>query len=408
MFCRTMAHAIEKDKNIKKGWSIVPFPALSYNSDLGLQYGAFCDTYDYGDGKIYPNYRHKISVEVSSFTKGSGVYRFFYDSKYLIRNTRLTIDASYLPDKMLDFYGFNGYAAPYHNDRNKSFYKMNRDMVRFTADIQRPISGKWAWATGVGYYNYRMGKVKLKKYAEENSLYELYTANGIIQPDEARGGNILQLKAGIVYDSRDIESDPTRGIWGESILCGSPDLIDRRGYDHLKLSAVFRQYLPVWQDRLTFAYRLGYQGTLAGHAPYYAQSNINTLYMRQTYSEGLGGTTSLRGILRNRIVGNSIAWANTEFRFRFWYFQLLKQNCFFVINPLFDAGMVVSPYREDRIENTKSPELYSGKTEKLHMSAGIGAKAVMNHNFVLSIEWGKAFDRQDGNSGLNLYMNFLF
>lgn len=402
------AHAKRNEKHIKQGWNIVPFPALSYNSDLGVQYGAFCDIFYFGNGSAYPDYQHKISFEVSRFTKGSGVYRFFYDSEHLIPSTRFTMDLSYLPDKMLNFYGFNGYASPYIPHQPKSYYNMNRDMFRLTLDFQRTIAGNWSWAAGFGYYNYRMGEVKLKKYKEVYSLYKLYKNHGILNSDEADGGNVLQFKGGVVYDSRDTETDPARGFWGEMILCGSPDWIDRKGYDHLKLTAVFRHYVPVVSNKLTLAYRVGYQGTLAGHAPFYVQSNINTLYMRQTYSEGLGGTFSLRGIYRNRIVGDGIAWLNAEFRYRFLHFRLLRQNWYFVINPLFDAGMVVTSYRNGRLKQSDIPELYSDERESIHASAGIGAKAVMNQNFVLSIEWGKAFDRRDGVSGLNLYMNFLF
>lgn len=401
-------HAKRNDKHIKQGWSIIPFPALSYNSDLGLQYGACCDIFYFGNGSAYPDYRHKLSFEVSRFTKGSGVYRFFYDSEHLLPGTRLTADVSYLPDKMLNFYGFNGYASPYLAGQPKSFYNMNRDMFRLTVDFQRRITGAWKWAAGFGYYNYRMGAVKFDKYSDVVSLYRLYRDQGIINPDEARGGNILQLKGGIVYDSRDTETDPTRGIWSEAVLCGSPDWIDRKGYDHLKLTAVLRQYVPLAGSTLTFAYRLGFQGTLAGHAPFYVQSNINTLYMRQTYSEGLGGTFSLRGIYRNRIVGDGMAWMNAELRLRFLHFRLFRQNWYFVVNPFADAGMVVTPFRKERQQAAHLPEIYSRDKETLHGSAGVGAKAVMNQNFVLSVEWGQAFDHRDGGNSLNFYMNFLF
>ncbi|MEG2227594.1 MAG: hypothetical protein RRY39_03750 [Odoribacter sp.] len=402
------ALAEKKEWHIKQGWNIIPFPIVSYNSDLGVQFGGSCDFFHFGSGTHYPDYLHKISVEASFYTKGSGVFRFFYDSENLIPHTRLTADISYLPDKMLPFYGFNGYTSPYIRRQPKGFYNMNRDMFRLTLDVQKRIGGMWSWMAGFGYYNYRMGQVKAKKYRDQISLYQHYTTLGVIQAKEARGGNVLQWKGGVSYDSRDIEGDPSRGFWGEVILCGSPDWIDRNGYDYLKLTTVFRHYVPIVNDRLTFAYRVGYQGTLAGKVPFYVQTNINTLYLRQTYSEGLGGTFSLRGILRNRIVGDGIAWLNTEFRYRFLHFNLFRQNWYFVINPFLDTGKVVKSFRANQLRDAGSPEVYCQDREKWHSSGGIGAKAVMNQNFVLSIEWGKAFDQRDGNNGFNLYMNFLF
>lgn len=401
-------YARRNEKHPQKGWNIVPLPNISYNSDLGFQYGAFCDFYHFGNGSQYPAYLHKISIEASRFTKGSGVYRLFYDSKYLLPRTRITVDLSYLPSKMMSFYGFNGYRSPYHSTRNKPFYNINRDMIRLLAGFQHLISGKWSWAVGMGYYHYRISEVKLKRYRNTTSLYTLYKQHHIISPDEARGGNILQLKAGIVYDSRDTENDPSQGIWGETMFSYSPDCIDRKGYNHLKFTTIIRHYIPIFRQQLTFAYRLGYQSTIAGRTPFYIQSNINTSYLQQTYSEGLGGIGSLRGILRNRIVGNGIGWLNAELRFRFMYFRLLHQNWYFVINPLFDAGMVVHTYRKSLLKQSRQPELYNNAKEKPHLSAGLGIKAVMNHNFVLSLEWGQAFDKRDGKNSLNLHMNFLF
>jgi hypothetical protein len=35
-----------------------------------------------------------------------------------------------------------------------------------------------------------------------------------------------------------------------------------------------------------------------------------------TKTDGLGGAKNLRGILRNRVVGDGVAWGNVEFRWR--------------------------------------------------------------------------------------------
>ena len=113
------AIAQEKDtvnKEIKTGWNFGLLPVVSYNSDLGFQYGVLTNVYNYGDGKVFPKYYHSIYAEVSRYTKGSGIYRLFYDSEYLIPKIRLTADLSYLPDQALDFYGFNGYDAVYNSD----------------------------------------------------------------------------------------------------------------------------------------------------------------------------------------------------------------------------------------------------------------------------------------------------
>lgn len=105
-----------KAKNVKTGWNFGLLPVVSYNSDLGFQYGVLTNFYNYGDGSTFPKYKHSIYAEVSRYTKGSGIYRLFYDSEFLIPKIRLTADLSYLPDQALDFYGFNGYDAAYKKD----------------------------------------------------------------------------------------------------------------------------------------------------------------------------------------------------------------------------------------------------------------------------------------------------
>ncbi|MCK7525245.1 MAG: hypothetical protein MZV64_50385 [Ignavibacteriales bacterium] len=109
----TTGKPVKKEK-IKKGWTFGALPIVAYDADMGFQYGALAQFFDYGDGTIYPDYRHTFYVEVSRFTKGSGVNQLFYDSKYLIPgNIRITADLDYLTERALDFYGFNGYEANY-------------------------------------------------------------------------------------------------------------------------------------------------------------------------------------------------------------------------------------------------------------------------------------------------------
>jgi len=68
----------------KKGWTWAALPVVAFDADQGLQLGALGQVFYYGDGSIYPEYRHTIYAECSWFTKGSAVYQIFYDSKYLV------------------------------------------------------------------------------------------------------------------------------------------------------------------------------------------------------------------------------------------------------------------------------------------------------------------------------------
>ena len=409
-------HAGERTAPAKTGWNFGPLPAVGYNTDLGFQMGALCDIYYYGDGSVYPDYVHKFNVEASYYTKGSGILHLFYDSKHLIPNVRVTAAATYMTNRKYSFYGFNGAAAPYlpEMDSNRedgiAFYNVQRDYLRILADFQGSIHGHWGWAAGLAFKDYTVGDIDLKHYDAARTLYREYIRAGIIGDDEKNGGIHLEMKAGLVFDSRDREAAPNRGIWSEACFIGAPDLF-RGGYGYLKLAAHFRHYVPVWRDRIVFAYHLAYQGTVAGEAPFYVQQDISTLYLRQINSEGLGSINTIRGTLYNRMIGDGYAWANLELRCRLASFDFIGQHWYVATNPFFDLGAVIQPYRLDRMKKADPATLlniYSGHGEKLHSSAGLGIKLAMNENFIISAEGAVPTDRQDGNFGMNIGLGYIF
>ena len=417
-----------KKQTVKKGWNFAPFPSIGYNSDTGFQIGALCEIFDYGDGSTYPAYKHKFNVDLSWTTKDQVKLHFFYDSKYLIPKVRLTFAATYILAQMYPFMGFNGAAAPYFTDlasgkkqmNRVAMYNVRRNSMRIMADFQGDILPKFRWAAGISYWWYDIENVSVKKkgkpaydivaneYLQNQgidyaSLWQLYQGVGLIRPNEAAGGHHLELKAGLVYDSREHEADPTRGIWAELYAYGSPDILNGRGkdgYHYLKLAAHFRHYVPVWQDKITFAYHLAYQGKLAGNAPYYTLQNINTLYLRQIISDGLGSINTVRGVPYNSVIGDGYAWANFEMRFKIVSFRFIKQNFYLATNPFFDMGACVQQYRLDEMKALRTAHdagdttlsdaemnlIYTGEKRKLHMSAGVGLKLAMNRNFILSAE----------------------
>ena len=73
------AQAEKKEEGIKKNWNFGALPAVSFDTDLGFQYGALVNLFDYGNGSRYPRYDHSLYFEVSQFTKGSGLYIFCYN-----------------------------------------------------------------------------------------------------------------------------------------------------------------------------------------------------------------------------------------------------------------------------------------------------------------------------------------
>lgn len=416
------------DGVVKKGWTFGALPAISYNSDLGFQYGGLINLYYFGDGTTYPKYMHSLYGEVSRYTKGSGINRFFYDSEYLIPNIRVTADISYLTEKALDFYGFNGYDAVYNpawedneaidDYKSRMFYRHDRSMFRTMVDFQGSLSGRaLRWVAGFGILHNSVGSVdidRLNKGKDSDllpdvpGLYDIYVEDKIIGDDEKDGGWTNNLKLGLVYDTRDFEPHPMKGMWSEVVLFAAPKFFGNGEFGYSKISATHRQYFTLVEDRLSLAYRINYQGTISGTVPFYMQPYMINSFSNSSNTDGLGGSKTLRGIVRNRVVGDAFAFGNIELRWKFFNTILLNQDIYLALNPFVDAGKVLKKIDLPSGLNTGNTDYFLTDEEALHTSVGAGLKIVLNQNFIVSVDYGKALDERDGGGGLYIGLNFLF
>ena len=324
----------QEEKEMKTGWSFGLLPTATWSTDNGFQAGAFGDVYYYGDGSTYPDPLHKISWEASYFTHSHRMRLYLaYDSKYLIPNMRVNASVTYMNDPLYSFWGFNGPAAVQDYDlwsnrhtgagHHLNYYGMSRDMLRLLANFQGRITDNLNWAAGVNFWRWKLGDMKdngvkgagdtKEYYKTDLTLYDTYIALGAITEAEKNGGNALELNAGLVFDTRDIEAAPNRGIWAEAYLNGN--VLEHR---YLKACAYFRHYIDIPihipAGDPVFAYRLAWQQTIAGETPFYMIQNI-------------------------------FAWANTELRVKLVNFKLFNQYFYIAVNPFFDAGVITKPYR---------------------------------------------------------------
>ncbi|KAF0236017.1 MAG: surface antigen [Prolixibacteraceae bacterium] len=421
----------EKKQVTKNGLNFGALPTITFDTDLGFQYGALVDLYHYGDGGSYPKYNHKFYFEVSRYTKGSGINRFYYDSDKLVKGLQTTADISYLSDQSYDFFGFNGYDAVVNYEwiddtspsyKTRMFYKYDRKMFRFKVDLQGRLAGDHIkWIGGINLLNFKLGSVDIEKLSkgkdeplpDVDGLYEKYQDWGIIGEEEANGGFVPTLKTGLVYDSRDNRPNPMRGIWTEAVIEGAPKFLGAESA-FAKLSLTHRQYFTIIKDDLSFAYRLNYQTTIAGHTPFYYQTQVLVSELKTVSSEGLGGGSTLRGIRRNRVVGDGYFLGNLETRWKFARFQFINNNFYLGLNCFMDFGQVTK--KMDGIENVPESVLnlqevkdyYDKDAEKMHISYGAGLRIAMNENFIVRIDYGMAADDRDGKSGMYIGLNYLF
>ena len=411
-------------EKIKKGWNFGGVPAVAFDSDIGFEYGLIVNTFNYGNGDVYPRYKHSIYAEWSRTTKGSGTNQIKYDSEYLIPKIRVNAELGFFTEQALYFYGFNGYNAFYnadYEDKNsplyvsKMYYRIDRKLTRLKFDFQGNITDrKLRWLLGYTYFNNQIGRVnfdQLNKGKSQNDklkdttlLYDKFVGWGMIPEDQKNGGVTNLIKAGIVYDTRDNEPNPMKGIWTEAMIWAAPSFIDNR-YSFAKLVITHRQYFTLKKEVLNLAYRVSYQAKIAGEIPFYMLSYI---FNSTTIRDGLGGAKTLRGVLRNRVVGNDLLYGNIEIRWKFLRMVKFNQNFYLALTMFTDAGMVTRKYKFNTSNADAQAYLDKGSAEKLHQSYGAGLYGAMNQNFVVSLNYGLAVDSRDGDRGMYIGLDFLF
>ena len=443
----------DKKEIVKKGFNFGPLPVVAFDADKGFQLGALLNVFDFGDGSTYPNPRQKLYLEASFFTKGSQLFVINYDNKFLIPGVRWSSTVTLTNDKAMDFYGFNGYMSYYDQARvalgkdkaSDSYiytpkYRVNRLALLFKTDFTGNIwKNKLFWEAGYhfsyikqGYKknNHALNLDKINKNKDENKVYpaedptifDMYRQWGIISEDEAWGGINSTLRFGLLFDTRDKEAAPSKGIWAEAHVTVAPKWLGTTN-PHYRYSATFRHYVPIVKnDVLTFAYRLNYEGTFGNSAPYYVLPYITV--MGSNYDrDGMGGYRTVRGLMRNRVQGLDMATYNVELRWRFVNFTLWKQNIAFGLSAFSDGTMVTRNYDMSFKGEEQYRDAYNAymagrpSSDRPHITVGAGLRFIMNQNFIVAFEYGMpvskfskdpVIKKQDGNGAFYINTGFLF
>jgi outer membrane protein assembly factor BamA len=352
---------------------------------------------------------------------------------------RLTADISYLTEQTLQFFGFNGYDAIYNPEwedesnpeyKSRAFYRHDRKIFRVLANFQGNLlknNDKLKWIAGITFFDTKVGSVDVERLnngknsnselPDVDGIYDKYVDWNIIKPEEKDGNITTYLKGGLIYDSRDFQFFAAKGIWSEATFSYAPGFLGDKNFTYTKLTLVHRHFLSLGSKNLVFAYRLGYQTTLSGTVPFHIQPHIVPTFMTAATSQGLGGAKTLRGIMRNRVVGDGIALGNVELRWKFLQTKLGKSDLYFGTNVFFDIGRVLNEIEVDYdyLKGQDSPmgddqyeDYFAPGSESIHSSTGLGLKIGYNQNQIISFDYGFALDDRDGKSGLYIRFFWLF
>jgi outer membrane protein assembly factor BamA len=200
---------------------------------------------------------------------------------------------------------------------------------------------------------------------EGSTLYESEHGDGL----QAYWTNYVRV--GLVWDTRDRETAPRRGTWSEVVLRRVDQSLGA-DLDFTQWMLVDRRYFALG-ERLVLAHRYHLQG-LFGGAPVEQLQRIDTSFRE---GEGLGGSTSLRGVHRNRYTGEGMLSWNAELRGRVKSFRMMERDLYVAASVFLDQGRVWT-------DEVRFDELLSD----LHRGYGVGLHGGMGENLVASLYAG--------------------
>jgi outer membrane protein assembly factor BamA len=349
-----------------RGLEISGLPALNFDADEGFGYGVILALYGYTPENA--TYRWTLQPTLFLTTQGRRDYTLFFDAPSSREHPwRLTAYAGREQQLAAPYYGL-GNETPYDSSlehgSTRYFYRYGRDRTRLTTDVQHALWHPSVRAlVGAGA---SVDKIDLTPFDSGTTLLQ----HDLLNHTPANGHTNF-IRAGLTWDTRDREIGTQSGTWADMLV----QRVDKKlgaSTNYTRWTASARHYQPLG-GRLTLANRLLVQNTV-GDAPFYVLGEIQTTQKPQ---DGLGGSSSVRGLPKDRYVGKGIAVSNNELRWRAAEFSLHGRSSSLVLSGFFDAGRVWS----DGID-------LSSATKELHAGYGGGARLGFGSSFVVAVDVG--------------------
>ena len=347
-------------------WEANALPAVNFNSDEGFGYGVTAQAFQYGDGSFKP-YKYTIQPLVFLTTKGRREISVFVDAPHALPGGWR--GGGYLGAERhtaTPFYGVGNETTSIDalaEDPNPYFYRFGREGIRFNADFQHTVAGSLRFLIGTGA---RTTKIDQTPFDSGTTLLLQQTGGAAIA-----NGRTVTGRVGLVFDTRDRESGPTRGQWIEA-LAQRGGKVAGATHAFTRVTGTARAYVPV-TTRLVWAQRVFAQN-LSGDVPFY---ELYTLQGSYKDDEGLGGSSTVRGLPKNRFIGKGVAFANEELRWRAMDFRVRNRQSALILSGFVDAGRVW--------ERGLSMD---GLFSDYHVGVGGGARLGYGENFVVALDVG--------------------
>lgn len=434
----------------KEGTFVTGLPRIEFDPIRGFGFGANLNVFFNKTREDpffdYTPYRHRLNAEIIYFLNGRLGYALNYDAPYIFNSKwRLRADLVNWEDPNVQYWGIGRESLNALSFRDKKTGQ-RRSFSRMAAYEQNLAQAELG-DDGLYYTDYHYHHMQQRQqlynllgerillggrlrfmfgYEALLNAFQSYQGQRAQLAYDAAGNEIeainnetlvdKQLSAGIweqfnlagfnnsrrfqftsmlafalIYDTRDFEPDPSKGVFLQySHEYSAPWLGSQFDFNKFMIQGQFVHTFLKWRDgksRLTFA-GLAALGHIFG-------PRINFIEMWDLSSQAeaggimvLGGARSVRGFREARFLAPTVTLVNLELRSRFYDFHFFKQHFVLGATAFFDCGSVFNRIRDINFHRWVG-------------SPGLGLRLNWNESTVLRLDFALSSEGEQVFFGFN-------
>ena len=344
-------------------WLLVPLPTYSSLDGLGVELvGGWWKSAPPGP---IPS-GATISPGASITTSGTQTVSLTYNNTGRVPGWRFLAMAGYERIQHAPYFGLGNASvlndsleAANGGDAHYDRYSLTRTTGILA--VQHRIAGSLRLHVGAQYRHYRATPLGGAPTALGIDL-----ANGIVS--DSGSSRSVELRAGLLFDTRDEEASPSKGVFVEAL--GAKALKGAGDFGYSRWALGVSEYVPTGPETV-LAFRQSVQ-LARGTVPFFIAYERLTTWLP---SDGFGGTTTLRQNIQGRWLGANTALASADLRHKYW-----------------DTAIGISPIRlwlvlhadVGRVWNEGERFQWSG----LHTGYGVGAIGQFGRGSLFGLEIG--------------------
>jgi hypothetical protein len=328
----------------------------TWDRDEGLM-GHLAIAFRKGPNRRPPAVSKAVGIETRLAGSGTRGAILTYDAPGAWRDWRLLAQVGAERLERAPFYGA-GNGSTIADSLSNRFYRYSLLRTGALVEVQRHLFGPLRLHAGLQWRHYHARPLP------DTGAFGVYLAGA---PADSMPFSVLETRAGLLFDTRDFEATPDRGVFLEAMVAHAA-----RGasYDRYLLSA--REFAPFgYYQQLVLGLRQTVE-LASGTVPLAVQFERLTTWYPE---DGFGGATSLRLYAPGRFLAPNRAVASVDLRYKVLDAPFPKSPLRLWVLGFADAG---------RVWDAGQTPSWSG----VHWSAGLGGRIQFGKGTLFGLDIG--------------------